>query len=79
MTPAHQPEALQASFLAEREQPPTEVATRLADFLRGAERSLDMALYDFRLSDPLTTVLIEALQARANAGVAIRSVGDIGV
>ena len=76
MTPAHQPDALQASFLAEREQPPTEVVTRLTNFLRGAERSLDMALYDFRLSDPLATVLTAALHERAQAGVAIRIAYD---
>ena len=76
MTPAHQPETLQASFLAEHEQSPTDVVTRLADFLRGAERSLDMALYDFRLSDPLATVLTAALSERANAGVAIRIAYD---
>jgi phosphatidylserine/phosphatidylglycerophosphate/cardiolipin synthase-like enzyme len=76
MTPAHQPETLHASFLTEHEQSPTDVVTRLADFLRGAERALDMALYDFRLSDPLATVLTAALSERANAGVAIRIAYD---
>jgi phosphatidylserine/phosphatidylglycerophosphate/cardiolipin synthase-like enzyme len=76
MTSTQPPEAVQASFLAEHEQPPTEVATRLAQFLHGAERSLDMALYDFRLSAPLAAVLIAALQERANAGVAIRIAYD---
>jgi len=76
MTPPQQPEAVQASFLAEHEQPPTEVATRLAQFLCGAEHSLDMALYDCRLSAPLADVLTAALQERANTGVAIRIAYD---
>lgn len=76
MTPAQQPDLLQVNFLAEHEQPPTTVVTHLAAFLRGAERSLDMALYDFRLSHSLTTGLIEALRERANAGVAIRIAYD---
>lgn len=71
-----QPGDLHASFLAEREQAPADVATRLADCLRGAERSLDIAIYDFRLSAPLTAVITTALRERANAGVAIRIAYD---
>src|SRR5262249_19293912 len=78
MTPtsAHQQDDLQASFLAAHEQPPAEIATRLAAFLRGAERSLAMAVYDFRLSDPLKAVLTAALRERADAGVGIRIAYD---
>jgi len=63
-------------FLAQGEQHPTEVATRLADFIGGARQSLDMAIYDFRLSDPLKTIVAGALRERAGAGVAIRIVYD---
>src|SRR5215471_15918887 len=69
LAPIHPHDDLQTGFLATREQLPTEVATCLVDFLRGAERSLAMAIYDFRLSDPLKTVLTTALRERANAGV----------
>ena len=54
--PTLQPGDLSAFFLAEHEQPPADIATRLADFLHGAERSLDIAIYDFRLSPPLAAV-----------------------
>ena len=76
LAPVHPHDDLQTGFLATREQLPTEVATCLVDFLRGAERSLAMAIYDFRLSDPLKTVLTTALHERANAGVTIRIAYD---
>jgi phosphatidylserine/phosphatidylglycerophosphate/cardiolipin synthase-like enzyme len=75
-TAAHPSDTLQVFFLAAHAQPPTAVATRLADFLRGAESSLDLALYDFRLSDSLKTIITAALHERARAGVAIRIVYD---
>ena len=45
---------------------------RLVAFLRGATRSIDFALYDMRLSDPLKNALGSALRDRADAGVQIR-------
>jgi phosphatidylserine/phosphatidylglycerophosphate/cardiolipin synthase-like enzyme len=71
-----QPGDLHASFLAAHEQPPTDTATRLAAFLHGAERSLDIAVYDFRLSHPLAAVITTALRERAQAGVTIRIAYD---
>jgi phosphatidylserine/phosphatidylglycerophosphate/cardiolipin synthase-like enzyme len=49
-----------------------DVAHRVAAFLSPAERSLDLALYDIRLSDPAAGVVREALTAAAGRGVAVR-------
>ena len=45
---------------------------RLTAFIRGATRSLDFAVYDMRLSDPLKAAFNVALRERAAAGVQIR-------
>lgn len=59
-------------FLAQGEQTAASVMDRLASFVRGATRSLDFAVYDMRLSDPLKATLSAALKERAAAGVEIR-------
>jgi len=45
---------------------------RLTAFIRGANQSLDIAIYDMRFSDSLRAQLAAALHERAQAGVAIR-------
>ena len=45
---------------------------RLTTFIRAAEQSLDLAVYDMRFSAPLRTALMSALHERADAGVRIR-------
>ena len=45
---------------------------RLTAFIRAATQTLDFALYDMRLSDPLRAQLVSALRERAEAGVQIR-------
>ena len=45
---------------------------RLTAFVRGAKQSLDFAIYDMRLSDPLRAQLVVALRKKAQAGVQIR-------
>jgi phosphatidylserine/phosphatidylglycerophosphate/cardiolipin synthase-like enzyme len=52
------------------------IATMLADFVRGAQRSLDIAIYDFRLSEPLRQIVAAAFAEVAAAGVAIRIAYD---
>jgi phosphatidylserine/phosphatidylglycerophosphate/cardiolipin synthase-like enzyme len=59
-------------FLAQGEQSANAVMARLAAFLRAARQTLDLALYDMRLSDPLRAQLVSALRERAEAGVQIR-------
>jgi hypothetical protein len=59
---------LSVHFLAEGEQRPVDIATMLANFLREARHSLDIAIYDFRLSDPLRQIVASALAEAAAAG-----------
>src|SRR5215813_9359698 len=69
-------DSIATSFLAEGEQTAVTIATRLATFIRGAQHSLDLATYDFRLSEPLKMLLANSLRERADAGVAIRIAYD---
>jgi phosphatidylserine/phosphatidylglycerophosphate/cardiolipin synthase-like enzyme len=63
-------------FLAEGEQTAQDVIGWLREFCAAAHRSLDFAMYDFRLSDPPRAALLEVLRERARAGVAVRIVYD---
>ena len=65
-------DSLSVFFLAQGEQTADSVMSRLAIFIRAAKQTLDFAIYDMRLSDPLKVVLIAALRERADAGVQIR-------
>jgi phosphatidylserine/phosphatidylglycerophosphate/cardiolipin synthase-like enzyme len=67
---------LSVHFLAEGEQQPHDIAILLASFIRGAQRSLDIAIYDFRLSEPLQKIIAAALADAAAAGVTIRIAYD---
>jgi phosphatidylserine/phosphatidylglycerophosphate/cardiolipin synthase-like enzyme len=63
---------LSVFFLAEREQSADDVMARLTAFIDGARQTLDFAIYDMRLSDPLRARLVAALHEKAQAGVEIR-------
>jgi phosphatidylserine/phosphatidylglycerophosphate/cardiolipin synthase-like enzyme len=63
-------------FLAEGEQTALDIATRLATFIAGARQSLDIAIYDFRLSPPLRAIVGDALTAAMARGVSIRIAYD---
>ncbi len=78
MNTAQQPtgDDLDVTLLAQGEQTGEQIAAQLAAFIAGARHSLDMALYDFRLSDPLKAIIAGALHERAAAGVAIRIAYD---
>jgi phosphatidylserine/phosphatidylglycerophosphate/cardiolipin synthase-like enzyme len=65
-------DTLSVFFLAQGEQAAGAVMARLIAFISSATRTLDFALYDMRLSDPLKTTLAAALRERAAAGVQIR-------
>src|SRR5260221_14058162 len=47
------------------------VAQTLAEFISSAQKSLHIAIYDFRLSDKLSAPVISAIQDRAKAGVEV--------
>ncbi len=53
-----------------------EVAGRIAHFINEAARTLDIAIYDFRLHDQAATIVANALRARARNSVAIRIAYD---
>ncbi len=57
---------------------PTDIAALLADFVAGATTSVDVAIYDFRLTDNLAAAVVSALTAAAARGVAVRIGYDEG-
>jgi len=63
---------LDVFFLAQDEQSSADVMARLVRFINSAQRTLDLALYDLRLSPALFSQLHQALTERAQAGVQIR-------
>jgi len=65
-------DTLSVFFLAQDEQPADAVMARLTAFIGAATETLDFALYDMRLREPLRAQLAGALRARAQAGVQIR-------
>ncbi len=56
------------------------IASQLADFIHAAQTSLHLAIYDFRLDPggPAYRLVVDALQARAAAGVDCRIAYDHG-
>jgi phosphatidylserine/phosphatidylglycerophosphate/cardiolipin synthase-like enzyme len=52
------------------------VAKLVADFIAGARKTLDIAIYDFRLRDDAAAAFAAALRARARDGVVIRFIYD---
>ncbi len=59
---------------------PERIAAQLADFIRGAQSSLHLAIYDFRLDParPAYGLIVQALAGRAQAGVDIKIAYDHG-
>jgi phosphatidylserine/phosphatidylglycerophosphate/cardiolipin synthase-like enzyme len=57
---------------------PKEVAQLLADFAGGASTSLHVAIYDFRLDEPLAGIVVQALTQAADRGVDVRIAYDHG-
>ena len=53
-------------------QTPESVATELASFLDGAQRSLDIAIYDVKLDGPAEQTVLGALVAARDRGVTVR-------
>jgi phosphatidylserine/phosphatidylglycerophosphate/cardiolipin synthase-like enzyme len=70
--------AITATFLEQGAQQPTATAVLLAEFLAQARHSLHLAIYDFRLSDPIAAPVVKALRERAAAGVDVRIAYDAG-
>src|SRR5262245_36334692 len=70
--------AIDVTFLEEGAQTPAQIAAQLAEFIAAARISLHIAIYDFRLSDPVAEPVVRALRDRAAAGVEIRIAYDAG-
>jgi phosphatidylserine/phosphatidylglycerophosphate/cardiolipin synthase-like enzyme len=58
-------------------QQPLEIAQLVAEFLRGAERSLDVAQYDFNLGPETREVVATAIRDAAARGVAVRIIYNV--
>ena len=54
------------------------VARKLTSFVRQATATIDVAIYDFRLSDALARPVVEALSKAAARGVSVRIAFDAG-
>src|SRR5438105_107597 len=70
--------AVAITFLEQDRQPAAQVASLLAEFLAAARTSLHLAVYDFRLSDPVAAPVVKVLRERAAAGVEVRIAYDAG-
>jgi phosphatidylserine/phosphatidylglycerophosphate/cardiolipin synthase-like enzyme len=57
---------------------PQQIAQQLLAFIQGAQKSLHIAIYDFRLSPALGNPIVQALSARAAAGVEVQIAFDHG-
>ena len=66
------PGVLDVHTLQDGGQPPEATAERLVDWLGGASRSLDLALYDVRLPGPVGDAVADALRAAMRRGVRVR-------
>jgi hypothetical protein len=53
-------------------QQPVETAQALHDFVAAAQRSLDIAVYDFRLGPETETLVVGAIEDAGKRGVAVR-------
>jgi phosphatidylserine/phosphatidylglycerophosphate/cardiolipin synthase-like enzyme len=77
-------DAVNVTFLRDREHggdvfQAKAVADQLAAFVEAATRSIDIAIYDFRLADPgLVSTVMGALTAAADRGVTVRIGYDAG-
>jgi len=67
---------LSFTFLTQGGQSAVDVANQVADFIGAANHTLELALYDCRLSEPLKAIVTAALRERSAAGVGIRIAYD---
>ena len=63
---------MEVSELTDGGQEAGQIAELVARFLRPARRTLELALYDIRLPDPVGTIVADELRAAAERGVSVR-------
>jgi phosphatidylserine/phosphatidylglycerophosphate/cardiolipin synthase-like enzyme len=64
--------AIELDTLTDGGQTAFDVAGTVADFLAGAERTLDLALYDVRIESPAGALVLAALLAAQQRGITVR-------
>jgi phosphatidylserine/phosphatidylglycerophosphate/cardiolipin synthase-like enzyme len=69
--------SIQLRTLTDGGQQPLEIAQLVAEFLLGAQRSLDLAQYDFNLGPETREVVAGALRDAAARGVAVRIIYNV--
>jgi phosphatidylserine/phosphatidylglycerophosphate/cardiolipin synthase-like enzyme len=69
--------SIRTRTLTDGGQQPLEIAAELAKFLAPAQRSLDVAQYDFHLGAETSAVVAAALKEAAGRGVAVRIIYDV--
>jgi phosphatidylserine/phosphatidylglycerophosphate/cardiolipin synthase-like enzyme len=68
---------LQLDFLSDGRQPASEGASLVADFVAGAQQTLEVAIYDFHARDGATAAVAGALEEAAGRGVQVRVVFNV--
>jgi phosphatidylserine/phosphatidylglycerophosphate/cardiolipin synthase-like enzyme len=68
---------VQAFTLTDGGQPAERTANALADFIRAAQHTLEIAIYDVRLPDPLAQIIRGALDDARTRGVQLRLVYNL--
>jgi phosphatidylserine/phosphatidylglycerophosphate/cardiolipin synthase-like enzyme len=69
--------SIRTRTLTDGGQQPLEIAAELAEFIAPAQRSLDVAQYDFHLGPETAAVVTGALKEAAGRGVAVRIIYDV--
>src|SRR3954454_1332712 len=71
-------ELLTVRTLTDGGQSASDVANQVAEFLRGAKKTLDVAQYDFHLAPETAAAVAGAIKEAAARGVAVRMIYDVG-
>ncbi|HEY8644574.1 MAG TPA: phosphatidylserine/phosphatidylglycerophosphate/cardiolipin synthase family protein [Gaiellaceae bacterium] len=70
-------ERIEIRTLTDGGQQPAEIAHAVAEFIDGAERTLDLAQYDFKLGEETATIVGDAIRRAAARGVRVRFVFNV--
>ncbi|MDX6450916.1 MAG: hypothetical protein QOH16_965 [Gaiellaceae bacterium] len=70
-------ERIEIRTLTDGGQQPAEIAQAVAEFLDGAERTLDLAQYDFKLGEETATIVGDAIRRAHARGVRVRVVFNV--
>jgi phosphatidylserine/phosphatidylglycerophosphate/cardiolipin synthase-like enzyme len=76
---AGQNAGIEVITLTDGGQPAEQIARRVAGFIEPARESLELALYDVRLPDPVGSIVADQLRAAAERGVKVRLVYNVDI